>query len=119
MTDWLLGPDHDVVISADGDFVFVSGGEEVAQRINITLRAHQGEWLFDTLFGVPYRTEILVKNPDLGAIEARLRSIVAGVEGVTAITEFSLSLDRVSRILTVDMVVDTRLGAVSTSTSLF
>ena len=119
MTDWLLDANHDLVLSADGDLVFVSNGDEVAQRIKITLLAHQGEWLFDLLFGVPYRTEILIKNPDIGAIEARLRSIVTEVEGVTAITEFSLDLDRVSRILTVNMVIDTREGAVTTSVSLF
>ena len=118
MTDLLLDPiTHDLVLT-DGDLTLVTGSQEVRQRIKVTLLAQTTEWLFDLAFGVPYLEEILVKAPDLEAIAARLRGIIAGVEGVTAILELELSQDDITRILLVTGQVDTREGATDISVPL-
>jgi hypothetical protein len=112
MVDFLLDEkNHDLVLE-DGDIKLVSGSDEIKQRLKVTLLAQAGEWLFDTAFGVPYVQEIFVKAPDLEAIAARLRGIIANVEGVTAILELELSQDDITRILTVTAQVDTREGQI-------
>lgn len=101
---------HDLVF-VDGELQLISGPSEVGQRIKITLLAQLGEWLFDTLFGVPYLQEIFVKDPDLGAIEARLRGIIFSIEGVESIDSFELIYDPVARTATVNGQVSTIDGS--------
>lgn len=111
--DFYLDPRiHDIVLE-DGDIKAVDGKEEIVQRVKVTLLAWAGEWLFDTAFGLPYREEIIVRDPNLEAIDARLRDIISNIEGIITILELFLSLDPISRILTVTSTLDTVEGRVS------
>lgn len=110
MTDLLLDPiTHDLVYT-DGDLELVSGKEEIAQRVKVTLLTQLTEWAFDQDFGVPYREEILIKNFDLDAIQARLTAVMAGVSGVTGVRDLTLSVDALTRELTVSAILDTEEG---------
>lgn len=116
MSDFSLDTANHDIFLVDGDLAWLDSDveaenkEEIKQRVLVTLKAFKGEWLFDTEFGVPYREEILVRDPDLNQIDARLRDIISNVEGITQILELSLILDAVTRILTVTMTLDTVEG---------
>jgi hypothetical protein len=42
----------------------IRGAEAVAQRVRVRFRWFLGEWFLDERLGVPYYSDILVKNPD-------------------------------------------------------
>lgn len=116
MADFYLDPvTHDLVLDDDKGLQMIDGLEEIVQRVKITLLAHKGEWLFDTEFGVPYRDQILVKNPNMAQIEAASRVVIAAVPGVTRILALKLTLDGATRKLTVQGDIETDEGPTSFS----
>lgn len=69
-----------------------STGDLVAQRLRIALQVNREAWFLDTTFGVPYLTDIFVKNPSLEALTAIFKTAILDTEGVDEITQFDLSL---------------------------
>lgn len=97
---------NDIVIDEEtGDLVTVEGAELVAQRLTIVLRSHQGEWLLDASFGIPYRESVLVKGPDLTSISAIFQQTIISTPGVARITSYQQQL--LGRSLTVQFEVET------------
>jgi hypothetical protein len=99
----------DLVVE-NGDFVLVEDADEVAQRVAVALKTHQGEWLFDTDLGLPYREEIMVKNPDLERITGLIRALIIGIEDVTGITQLRLNYSGSARTLQVEGTITTIYG---------
>jgi len=100
------------LVPETGQLRRVSGTQLVAQRIRIRLRTHLGEWPLDLTKGVNWRDQVFVKNPNLGKISADFQRIILEVPGVDRFVPtpiipggFELSLDRVSRKLTVNYAV--------------
>lgn len=66
MKDLLLDKDGDLYLTPNGD---VSLTDSVRQAILIRLRWFLGEWKFNTSFGLPYFSQIFMKNPNTVVIE--------------------------------------------------
>ena len=66
MKDLLLDKDGDLYLTPNGD---ISLTDSVRQAILIRLRWFLGEWIFNTSFGMPYYSQILIKNPSTAVIE--------------------------------------------------
>lgn len=113
-----LDPLTNDLVFENGSLSTISGDEEIRQKVEFVLRTQLGEWSFDTAFGVPYLEEILIKDFDLDQIKARLTAILAAVEGVTEVTELTLTLDEGDRILRVNGRVDTRGGRAEFATEI-
>lgn len=111
----------ELALDAAGDLAFpvriIYGAEAVAQRVRVRFRWFLGEWFLDQRLGVPYYTDILVKNPDPILISFIFRRVLLTTPGVKSVASFKASLDRQSRTLSVDFeaVLDdnTVLSAVS------
>lgn len=103
------GGTWDLVIEA-GELATVDGIDEMRQRIGIAMRTHQGEWLYDIDRGVPYIQEILVKSPDLGAIQSRLHAYILSIEGVTAVRSLVITPPTVARELAISIDAETTEG---------
>jgi hypothetical protein len=103
----------DLDFQANGDFYLNEGRRAIAQRLRLRFGVFLGEWFLDETFGVAYREEVLVRNPDLSVIGALFRQTILGTPGVTGILEFDLTLDGVLRTLTVDFIATTEEGDVS------
>lgn len=73
----------------------------VAQRIKCRLLTVRGEWYQDPSIGVPLFEQVLVKNPDLVALQHLFTSVIAGVEGVSRVRSVNLELDSATRNLRV------------------
>jgi hypothetical protein len=101
---------NDLEMTATGDLRTIDEKELVAQALANTLRTRRGEWMFDTSFGVPYRGTILSRTPNLDVVQACIRAIVMGVSGVNSIVRLETTWNKVLRILTVVIVVDTPWG---------
>lgn len=92
------------VIDVEGD------PAETTQRCYIALSTRLGEWLYDITLGLDYIGEIMVKNPDLRLINARLRKFLLSVEGVTGINRVVLDHNEDTGILTGWVGIDTPFG---------
>lgn len=93
-TDIMLTPSGDLYIGKDGDIVVA---QSVAQKIKIKVRWLAGEWKWDEEEGLPYLTELFVKNPDTDRFEMIIREAIFDVEGVTAVEDVRITYDRNTR----------------------
>lgn len=85
------------------DFLFTEDDSiYVAQKLRIRLGFFLGEWYLNSLKGIPYFTEILVKNPNLDYIEDLLKSEIVGVDGVKEILSFDMVYEGITRTLSIE-----------------
>ena len=100
MSDLALDTFGELDLSRD-DLYFVTGADAVAQHLKIRLRFVLGEWFLDTRVGIPYRSQIWVKNPNLAAIQSVYRRAIASTPGVDELQRIDLALDASTRQLRV------------------
>lgn len=75
----------------------ISGAEYRRQKIRQRLLFIRGEWFADSRLGMPWFEEILVKNPDLRLVQARIRDVVLSVVGITSCRLAEFSFDSTTR----------------------
>lgn len=92
------------------DLVIVADGAAIAQATRARLRLFRGEWFADLDAGVPWFTEVLVKNPNLVGIRATLRGTIADTVGVATIETFDLTFDSATRTLDLTFSLTTDAG---------
>jgi len=108
--DLALHPDtHDLYFGAAG-IATVEGPELFAQQLRIRLRRQLGEWMWRTDEGIPYREEILVRNPDLGVISAHFKSTILGTPKALRLESFDATLNIPS--IDIEFVVVTEYGQI-------
>ena len=78
----------DILLSSDGDLHLTEKGDislvnSVAQKIKIRLKWWLGEWRWDEDEGLPYKDELLIKNPDTDSFEMSVREKIFEVDEVT------------------------------------
>jgi hypothetical protein len=103
--------EHDLRLT-NGHLTFLEGHEAIAQKVKIRLWFVRGEWYLDQREGIPYWTRVLVKNPDIPALEAMFRRVIQGTPGIAVVERLSLTLDRATRAATLDFAARTDEGAV-------
>jgi hypothetical protein len=107
------GATNDLIL-VNGDLATVEDVEgdpaETTQRCYIALSTRLGEWLYDITLGLDYIGEIMIKNPNLPVINARLRTFLLTVEGVTGINRVVLDHNEDTRTLTGWVGIDTPFG---------
>lgn len=107
--DLALDLDGDLQLVA-GDFVLTTGVSAIVQAVNQALKLFLGEWFLDQTIGVPWIQEILVKGPDLNAIQSIFKSKIEGVQGVLAVTFLNLDFSANTRNLKVSWRATSALG---------
>lgn len=113
MNDWEINADGDLTLTA-GDFVFVDEGYLVAQAIETTLRALQGEWFLNTDFGVPYFQSVLGKKMiSKSDFDSIIKAAIVGVQDVNRILEYGSSFDHAGRTFSVSFKADTTFGPIT------
>jgi hypothetical protein len=85
--------------------------EYMAQKIRHTTSVFRGEWFMDKTIGIPYIPgEDIEKNMHRRMIETALQVRIGEVKGVEKFLSFSSSLDKATRILTVEFTVQIDTG---------
>lgn len=110
-------PARDLALTESGDLRWFTGVEAIGQAIGFRLRTFLGEWFLDRRRGVPYRRDILRRNPDLEVVRSVLRRTILGTPGVLSVPELSVTLDRRTRRLLVGFLAKTIEGDVDTRTN--
>ncbi len=113
----------DIALNADGDLDITNAqlslvedapGEPaaIAQELKIALAFHRGEWFLNVLVGVPYLSQVFVKNPALGALNVLFTRAILSVPGIVEINELELSFDNSERLLSIDFNVRAQDGGI-------
>lgn len=97
MSDIALDADGDALFDDSGNLVLATGDDAIRQQMMIRFRFALGEWFLDTRQGVPYFSEILIKNPNLTRVRGIFRQLILTTPGIESIESFSLGLDSAVR----------------------
>jgi len=106
----------DDLVVENGDLVLLSGAEAIAQDCAQALRLFRGEEPLDLSAGIPYHTDLFVKNPRLPAVREMFRSALLKRPGVLEVLELRLDFDTATRELEVTWKVSTDEGEVGGAT---
>ena len=94
----------------NGDLSLATGETAIQQDLQQTLQVWLGEWFLNTMIGVPYRQQILVKNPNLDIVQADIINAATGVPGITQVIDFSLNYTPGNRSIQISIVAQTSNG---------
>jgi hypothetical protein len=89
----------------------------VAQSVLTRLKLWQGQWFLDLTAGTPWLQKVLGKTSKK-TYDLAIRARVLGTQGVTAITNYSSTLDPATRVLTVSIDIMTQFGPATVATTL-
>lgn len=109
---------HDLLIR-DGELKLAEGLDHVSQNLKIRLQFYLGEWFLDITEGVPFYSDILVKNPNISSIDSILKARILSTLEVTNLLEYKSEFNNVTREYTVNAKVKTIYGVLDLETSLF
>ena len=86
-----------------GDINFVDDVSAIIQLVSNRLQMWQGEWFADTRQGMPYPTQIFVRNPlaNLGILRQIYTNAIAGTPGILRVISCDVTFDSSKRALTV------------------
>jgi phage baseplate assembly protein W len=83
----------------NGKATLVSGAEEIAQRIRITLQTQLGESVYDRSGGTPYLEVLMAPGTTELAMRATVETVLLNVTGVSRVDELTVTIaDRVASI---------------------
>ncbi len=97
----LSGTDPDLDVSG-ADLAIVSGDDAIVQHLTIRFGLFKGEWFLNRRVGVPYFTDIFVKNPSLSDIRTIVSRIITGTPGIASLDSLALEVDAAARELSVE-----------------
>lgn len=73
------------------------GAEAKRQHLQSSLRLFLGEWFLDTSKGVPWYSDILVKQQTFSVVREILKKKILETPGIISITKFKFDFDSNSR----------------------
>lgn len=94
-----LNSNNDIIIGRGASRV--EGLSYTAQLTKNRLLTVLGEWKADTSRGLPWFSDIMIKNPDLSLVEGLILSCIKETPHVLDVLSITLTLDNKTRILTV------------------
>ncbi len=108
--DLLLDPVTGDLAVLQGDLSLVADVNAIMQEAELTLGFLLGEWFLDITQGIPYLQTVLVKSPNLAAIESVFRDALLGVAGISSVQVMALDFNRSARKLTASYTARSDLG---------
>lgn len=100
MSDLKQTADNDIEF-ANNTISFVTGGDEIVQRVKQRLNTFKREWFLDLAIGIPYFEQILIKNPNADVVAAIIKREILDTPGIVEILEYSQTVDVQTRRLIV------------------
>jgi len=107
--DILLDADGDLDLST-GDVQFTRGAGAVQQGARLRIALIKGEYELDLDEGTDWLNLILVKNPNLPAINVHLRERLLGTPFVSEVQRMAIQFDAKTREATISALASTDFG---------
>jgi len=114
MRDFALNIETHDIAFINGDLVPVDGLAAIEQELRISLLMWKGEWFLDRSVGTDYLGRILGKQPQI-VRDAEIKRVIAQVDGVVEIIEYTTSVNRITRALSVAFTATTEYGEIESS----
>ena len=112
MIDEMLDPiSHDMAF-LNYDELLVSGKDQCAQAVKMSLLYILGELFDNTTQGVDYFGTIFSKGVDPATIDAMLKSTIMATPEVTNIISYDSAIDKGNRSISVNAKIDTVYGQI-------
>lgn len=105
-----IGEDGDLEVF-EGTPVQLSGAASIRQAVKSELRLFASEWFLDEEIGIPYKEQILVKNPNMQAVRELFRRAILGVPGIRSVKSLSVRFTG-DRTLRVEFTADSEYGEI-------
>ena len=102
---------HDLDIT-NYDFALSEQDVFIRQSVKIRLQFFRGEWFLNTITGLPFFEDILVKNPNINHIDNIIKAEIIDTAGVDKLLEYESEFDSSLRELSVSFKVDTDYGEI-------
>jgi hypothetical protein len=87
-----------------GKLVIITGLDEIAQKVAISIQLVLGEWFLNQNEGMPYYERIFIKNPNPGEITSIFRRAIMAVPGIRSVESLSVDFTAATRALSVSFV---------------
>lgn len=112
--DWAVGNNNNLLITTQGDIRTVTEVDHVIQSLKLRLTSFWDEWFLDGATGVRYFEDILgYPNPSYAEVDASIKSVIAGTEGVFELITYEGSYDRTTRKYNIKFEVYTTYGTLT------
>lgn len=108
---------HDLLIQKN-DLKVVDGTDQLEQRLKIKLLFFKGEWFLDTVEGLPFYEEILVKNPNFPNIDNLIKAAILEDPEVEEILEYRSNYDKTKRSYSITFKARSSHGEISVNSSI-
>jgi len=118
-TDFALDKDtHDLLV-VGGNLQLVDAADQLEQNLKIRLQFFNAEWFLNTTNGLPFYSDILVKNPNIPNIDSIIKAEILDTDGVLELLEYISAFDNSAREYSIDFTVRTEFGQSELQVSLF
>ena len=97
------GQSGDIDIS-NGELKIVTGDRAIEQQLKLRLRFFLGEHFLDSRLGIPFRREILIKNPNLDVCRSIFKQAILDTPGIRTVDFIDFSVDTQARELNINFV---------------
>ena len=100
--DLLLTTTNDLDLINNRIKLTATSTDLIRQRMQLTLHVNQGEWQFNTAFGLPWMTagklpQLIGKN-DKSYVDSIIKDKIRKIEGVKDILTYTTTLDQTTRL---------------------
>lgn len=95
---------------SNGDLSVVAGLNSIRQELTQRLQFLEQEWFLDLQAGLPFWDQIFEKGADISVLRRLYQDEIEATPGVKLVKELNLRIDKSTRTLYVDFVVNTDLG---------
>lgn len=95
-----------------GDLVLEVGVASIASDLHARLQTFRGEWFLDGSIGIPFFDQVLVKQPNMTAIRALLRTEILDTPGIADVLELTTNYDNATRTLALSFRATTDTGEI-------
>jgi len=119
MIDFALDQDTHDLLFVDNTLQIVDAADQLEQNLKIRLQFFSAEWFLNINNGLPFYSDILVKNPNIPNIDSIIKAEILDTDGVEEILEFISAFDNTKREYTITFKVRTEFGQSELETSLF
>lgn len=98
--------------------VYIAKGDAaIEQKVRSRLRMWLGEWFLDTRLGVPYLQRVLVKSPNIPAIQGVFRRVIMSVRQIVNVQKLTVTYAKATRTGNVDFIAVLDDGRTLTATN--
>ncbi len=90
----------------------VQSPHSLAFKLRQRFRFFLGEWFLNTLEGVPYYRDILIKTPDLSVARSIFRQVLLTTQDIASVRRINLKVDAANRTMHCDFIAVLEDGTV-------